>query len=43
MNGYEESLPVNSIYGFLEQVRDRLFGDATFADLFTDRGHRRLR
>src|SRR3954451_4767979 len=36
----EESLPENSIYGFLARERDRLFPDELFADLFTDRGRR---
>ncbi|HEY6424205.1 MAG TPA: IS1182 family transposase [Pseudonocardiaceae bacterium] len=36
----EESLPENSIYGFLARERDRLFPDEMFADLFTDRGRR---
>lgn len=29
-----------SIYGLLHRVRDRLFPDAMFADLYTDRGRR---
>ncbi len=36
----EESLPGNSIYGFLARERDRLFPDEMFADLFTLRGRR---
>jgi hypothetical protein len=36
----EESLPENSIYGFLARERDRLFPDEMFADLFTDKGRR---
>jgi hypothetical protein len=36
----EESLPENSIYRFLARERDRLFSDALFADLFSDRGRR---
>jgi hypothetical protein len=36
----EDSLPENSIYGFLARERDRLFPDELFADLFTDRGRR---
>jgi len=36
----EESLPENSIYGFLARERDRLFPDELFADLFTDKGRR---
>jgi hypothetical protein len=36
----EETLPENSIYGFLARERDRLFPDELFADLFTDKGRR---
>ena len=36
----EESLPGNSIYGFLQREWDRLFPDELFADLFTDTGRR---
>lgn len=36
----EESLPENSIFGFLARERDRLFPDELFADLFTLRGRR---
>lgn len=36
----DESLPADSIYGFLHRERDRLFPDELFADLFTDRGRR---
>ncbi|HEX3261561.1 MAG TPA: transposase, partial [Pseudonocardia sp.] len=36
----EETLPENSIYGFLARERDRLFGDELFADLFTGMGRR---
>ena len=34
----EETLPENSIYGFLARERDRLFPDELFADLFTGTG-----
>ena len=34
----EDSLPENSIYGFLARERDRLFPDELFADLFGKRG-----
>jgi len=36
----EETLPENSIYGFLARERDRLFPDELFADLFTGTGRR---
>ena len=36
----EETLPENSIYGFLARERDRLFPDDLFADLFTGTGRR---
>ena len=36
----EETLPENSIYGFLARERDRLFPDELFADLFTVTGRR---
>ena len=36
----EESLPENSIYGFLARERDRLFPDELFVDLFTSTGRR---
>ena len=36
----EDTLPVNSIYGFLARERDRLFPDELFADLFTGTGRR---
>src|SRR5690348_9363488 len=36
----EQTLPTNSIYGFLARERDRLFPDELFADLFTDTGRR---
>ena len=36
----EETLPENSIYGFLARERDRLFPDELFADLFTGKGRR---
>ncbi len=36
----EQSLPENSIYGFLARERDRLFPDELFADLFDNRGRR---
>jgi Transposase domain (DUF772) len=36
----EESLPENSIYGFLARERDGLFPDELFADLFVERGRR---
>lgn len=36
----EETLPGNSIYGFLARERDRLFPDELFADLFTGTGRR---
>jgi hypothetical protein len=34
----EESLPGNSIYGFLARERDRLFADELFDDLFSELG-----
>jgi hypothetical protein len=36
----EETLPGNSIYGFLARERDRLFPDELFVDLFTGTGRR---
>jgi hypothetical protein len=36
----EETLPENSVYGFLARERDRLFPDEMFADLFTGTGRR---
>ena len=36
----EETLPENSIYGFMARERDRLFPDELFADLFTGTGRR---
>ncbi len=36
----EQALPERSIYALLHRERDRLFPDAAFADLFTDRGRR---
>jgi hypothetical protein len=36
----EDSLPGNSIYGFLARERDRLFPDELFADLFSGQGRR---
>ena len=36
----EETLPENSIYGFLARERDRLFPDELFVDLFTGTGRR---
>jgi hypothetical protein len=36
----EDSLPENSIYGFLARERDRLFSDELFADLFSGQGRR---
>jgi hypothetical protein len=36
----EDSLPENSIYGFLARERDRLFPDELFADLFSGQGRR---
>jgi hypothetical protein len=36
----EESLPENSIYGFLARERDRLFPDEMFEDLFSAQGRR---
>jgi IS5 family transposase len=35
-----ETLPENSIYGFLARERDRLFPDELFVDLFTGTGRR---
>ena len=34
----EDSLPGNSIYGFLARERDRLFPDELFTDLFSRPG-----
>jgi hypothetical protein len=36
----EETVPENSIYGFLARERVRLFPDELFADLFTEKGRR---
>jgi len=36
----DETLPANSIYGFLHRERDSLFADDMFADLFTGTGRR---
>ena len=36
----EDSLPENSIYGFMARERDRLFPDELFADLFSGQGRR---
>jgi hypothetical protein len=36
----EDSLPENSIYGFLARERDRLFPDELFDDLFEASGRR---
>jgi hypothetical protein len=36
----DEALPDNSVYAVLHRERDRLFPDAMFADLFSDRGRR---
>ena len=36
----DETLPADSIYGFLYRERDSLFADAMFADLFTGTGRR---
>lgn len=36
----DEAVAEESIYGLLHRERDRLFPDAAFADLYTDRGRR---
>jgi hypothetical protein len=36
----EDSLPENSIYGFMARERERLFPDELFADLFSGQGRR---